>query len=67
MDAQTEFGIIEMGANHPLEIEFLCSIANPDYGYITNFGKLTWKASEAWMELLKLKLNFIRIYRKDIN
>ncbi|SDS53548.1 UDP-N-acetylmuramoyl-tripeptide--D-alanyl-D-alanine ligase [Gramella sp. MAR_2010_147] len=39
MDAQTEFGIIEMGANHPLEIEFLCSIANPDYGYITNFGK----------------------------
>jgi len=39
MDDQTEFGIVEMGANHPLEIEFLCSIANPDYGYITNFGK----------------------------
>ncbi|MCG9970093.1 UDP-N-acetylmuramoyl-tripeptide--D-alanyl-D-alanine ligase [Christiangramia crocea] len=39
MDNQTEFGIVEMGANHLLEIEFLCSIANPDYGYITNFGK----------------------------
>ncbi len=39
MDSETEFGIVEMGANHPLEIEFLCSIANPDYGYITNFGK----------------------------
>ncbi|MEO2062606.1 MAG: UDP-N-acetylmuramoyl-tripeptide--D-alanyl-D-alanine ligase [Christiangramia sp.] len=39
MDEETEFGIVEMGANHPLEIEFLCSIANPDYGYITNFGK----------------------------
>ncbi len=39
MDDQTEFGIVEMGANHPLEIEFLCNIANPDYGYITNFGK----------------------------
>jgi len=39
MDSQTEFGIVEMGANHPLEIEFLCTIANPDYGYITNFGK----------------------------
>ena len=39
MDNQTEFGIVEMGANHPLEIEFLCTIANPDYGYITNFGK----------------------------
>lgn len=39
MDDQTEFGIVEMGANHQLEIEFLCTIANPDYGYITNFGK----------------------------
>lgn len=39
MDDKTEFGIVEMGANHLMEIEFLCSIANPDYGYITNFGK----------------------------
>ena len=39
MDDQTEFGIVEMGANHILEIEFLSTIANPDYGYITNFGK----------------------------
>jgi len=28
-----------MGANHQKEIEFLCEIAKPDYGYITNFGK----------------------------
>ncbi|MEB8345014.1 UDP-N-acetylmuramoyl-tripeptide--D-alanyl-D-alanine ligase [Flavobacteriaceae bacterium KMM 6898] len=35
----TEFAIIEMGANHLLEIEFLCSLAEPDFGYITNFGK----------------------------
>jgi UDP-N-acetylmuramoyl-tripeptide--D-alanyl-D-alanine ligase len=28
-----------MGANHQKEIEFLCKIAKPDYGYITNFGK----------------------------
>ncbi len=39
MDDQTEFGIVEMGANHLMEIEFLCTIAQPDYGYITNFGK----------------------------
>ncbi|MBN4085375.1 UDP-N-acetylmuramoyl-tripeptide--D-alanyl-D-alanine ligase [Flavobacteriaceae bacterium AH-315-B10] len=39
MDATTEIGIIEMGANHLKEIEFLCNIANPDFGYITNFGK----------------------------
>ncbi|WP_264566585.1 UDP-N-acetylmuramoyl-tripeptide--D-alanyl-D-alanine ligase [Flavobacterium sp. N3904] len=35
----TEIGIVEMGANHKKEIEFLCEIAKPDYGYITNFGK----------------------------
>jgi len=35
----TEIAIVEMGANHVKEIEFLCSIAQPDFGYITNFGK----------------------------
>lgn len=35
----TEIGIVEMGANHKKEIEFLCEIAQPDFGYITNFGK----------------------------
>jgi len=39
MNKDTEIGIVEMGANHLREIEFLCSIAKPDYGYITNFGK----------------------------
>jgi UDP-N-acetylmuramoyl-tripeptide--D-alanyl-D-alanine ligase len=38
-DQSTEFGIVEMGANHQKEIEFLCELATPDYGYITNFGK----------------------------
>jgi len=35
----TEMAIVEMGANHLKEIELLCSIAQPDFGYITNFGK----------------------------
>ena len=39
MDKNTEIGIVEMGANHKKEIAFLCNIAKPDYGYITNFGK----------------------------
>ncbi|MFD0964712.1 UDP-N-acetylmuramoyl-tripeptide--D-alanyl-D-alanine ligase [Pseudofulvibacter geojedonensis] len=39
MHKDTEIGIVEMGANHLKEIEFLCNIAQPDYGYITNFGK----------------------------
>jgi len=39
MTAKTEMGIIEMGANHLKEIENLCKIAEPNFGYITNFGK----------------------------
>ncbi len=35
----TEIGIVEMGANHQKEIELLCEITKPDYGYVTNFGK----------------------------
>ena len=31
--------VVEMGANHPKEIEFLCIIARPNYGIITNVGK----------------------------
>lgn len=35
-----EFGVVEMGANHVHEIEELCNIALPDFGYITNFGRV---------------------------
>ncbi len=38
-DSKTEIGIVEMGANHQKEIEFLCDIAQPNYGFVTNFGK----------------------------
>lgn len=34
-----ELAIIEMGANHLKEIEFLCRISMPDFGLITNIGK----------------------------
>lgn len=39
MTPKTAIGIVEMGANHPKEIEFSCKIAAPTYGLITNFGK----------------------------
>lgn len=38
-DQDTEIGIVEMGANHQKEIEALCQIAAPNFGYITNYGK----------------------------
>jgi len=34
-----QIAVVEMGANHQKEIEFLCKIAKPNIGYITNFGK----------------------------
>ena len=34
-----EYAVVEMGANHPLEIQQLCRIAQPDFGLITNIGK----------------------------
>lgn len=39
MTPKTEIGIVEMGANHHNEIAFLSKITEPNYGYITNFGK----------------------------
>ncbi|WP_028296443.1 UDP-N-acetylmuramoyl-tripeptide--D-alanyl-D-alanine ligase [Olivibacter sitiensis] len=36
---ETEIAIIEMGANHVGEIAFLCQIAQPTHGLITNVGK----------------------------
>lgn len=39
MDETTGFGIVEMGANHPGEIQTLCEIADPDFGIVTNIGQ----------------------------
>lgn len=35
----TEYLIVEMGANHQKEIAGYCAYADPDYGLITNVGK----------------------------
>ena len=34
-----QYAVIEVGANHPGEHTFLCGIAQPNYGLITNCGK----------------------------
>ena len=39
MRPDTEIAVVEMGANHINEIAQLCSIAQPDFGLITNIGK----------------------------
>ena len=34
-----EFCVLEVGANHFKEVKYLCDIAEPDYGLVTNIGK----------------------------
>lgn len=36
---ETELAVIEMGANHEGEIRFLCDLAKPTHGLISNIGK----------------------------
>lgn len=39
MPPSAEIAIVEMGANHPGEIDLLCQFAQPTHGLITNVGK----------------------------
>ena len=55
MTPETEIGVVEMGANHPNEIEFLCEIALPDFGYITNFGKVHLEGFGSLKGVIKAK------------
>ncbi len=66
MTEQTEIGIIEMGANHFHEIELLCNIAEPNYGYITNFGKAHLEGFGSLKGVIKAKSELYS-YLKNTN
>jgi len=64
MIPKTEIGIVEMGANHLKEIEFLCDIAEPNYGYITNFGKAHLEGFGSVEGIIKGKSELYTFLRK---
>lgn len=47
--------ITEMGANHPGEIGYLCTIAEPDFGIITNIGKAHLEGFGSYENIIKTK------------
>ncbi len=59
----TEMAVVEMGANHQNEIAQLCTIANPDFGIITNIGKAHLEGFGSFEGVVKTKnelYDFIR-------
>lgn len=55
-----EMAIIEMGANHPGEIGFLCDIALPNHGLITNIGKAHLEGFGSFQGVIQTKSELYR-------
>lgn len=55
LNASHELAVVEMGANHPGEIEFLCNICEPDFGIITNVGKAHLEGFGSFEGVMKTK------------
>ena len=62
----TKIAIIEMGANHPGEIDLLCRIADPDLGMITNIGKAHLEGFGGFQGVINTKTELYR-YLKTKN
>ena len=66
---ETDIAIVEMGANHPGEIAFLCSIVEPDYGYITSIGKAHLEGFGSFEGVIKTKAelyDYLKVHEKTI-
>lgn len=64
MHRNHDIAVIEMGANHPGEIEALCNIANPTYGLITNVGKAHLEGFGSFMGVIETKSELYRYLEK---
>ena len=58
--ADAAIAIIEMGANHPREIEALCRIADPDLGLITNVGRAHLEGFGSFEGVIRTKTELYR-------
>lgn len=60
---QHQMAIVEMGANHQGEIAMLCTIAEPDYGMITNIGKAHLEGFGGYEGVIKAKSELYQYIR----
>lgn len=60
MPQDTQIAIVEMGANHPGEIESLCSIALPTCGLITSVGKAHLEGFGSFEGVVRTKTELYR-------
>ena len=65
MTPEYDFGVVEMGANHQLEIDELCEIAQPDFGYITNFGRVHLEGFGSFEGVIEGKTEIYRHLRNN--
>ena len=65
MTPETEVGIVEMGANHPGEIAFLCGLARPDYGLVTNVGKAHLEGFGSFEGVVRTKSELYRFLEEN--
>jgi len=57
---ETRYCVLEMGTNHPGEIDYLCRIAQPDIGVLTNIGYGHLAGFRTRNDLVKEKLSLIQ-------
>ncbi|WP_185862077.1 UDP-N-acetylmuramoyl-tripeptide--D-alanyl-D-alanine ligase [Blattabacterium cuenoti] len=65
MPMDTQISVMEIGANHEKEIEKMCSIINPDYGTITNFGKAHLEGFKSIEGIIRGKLELYNFLKKN--
>lgn len=60
-----EIAIVEMGANHPMDIAELCEFVRPDFGLITNVGKAHLMGFGSFEGVISAKTKLYESLRSD--
>ncbi|WP_185859823.1 UDP-N-acetylmuramoyl-tripeptide--D-alanyl-D-alanine ligase [Blattabacterium cuenoti] len=65
MPKNTQISVVEIGANQEKEIQKMCSIIHPNYGYITNFGRAHLEGFKNMKGVIRGKLELYNFLKKN--